>query len=259
MQKSTTKSLSVVIPTYNCESKIRKCLESVKWADEIIIVDMFSTDRTIDIVKKYATKIFRRIPKDGNFDYNRKYGMEKSKCDWILKLDSDEVLSKELQSEIKTFLTKNNTDYDGYNFYNKIFMLGKQVKYGFIKPGSHELRLVRKGAWTYDPYKYHQLIKVKGSVGFFNNSYDHYVFDTVGEFMNKTNKYTDLDASFLKDTMRVNILTVMAAPYKSFVKLFFIQKGFMDGRLGLMSCTLFSIYNLVEKLKIWHKQNFPLL
>ncbi|MCL4397577.1 glycosyltransferase family 2 protein [Patescibacteria group bacterium] len=245
--------LSVVIPTLNCGSKLEDCLSSIRWADEIIVVDMGSTDNTIRIAKKFHAIVYERVPRDGNFDKNRKFGMQKASGDWILKLDSDEVLSRRLQSEIKKLLFADTSNYAGFNLKNKIFMFGHQISHGFVKADSHELRLVRAGKWHYDPFKYHQQIFVRGEVGFLSSAYNHYNYTSIGEFIEKTNKYTDLDAKFYP--YKVSITDVLLSPLKTFFKLFFLQEGFLDGYFGIIVCFLFAIYNLVEKIKVWELQN----
>ena len=245
--------LSVVIPTLNCAPGLKNTLESVKWSNEIIVVDMGSIDETLAIAKKHGAKIYKQIPKEGNFDQNRLFGMEKATGDWILKLDSDEILSEKLQEEIKEFLQNDNRRFNGLNLRNNIFMLGRQVEHGFVKPNSHELRLVRKGKWHYNPYRFHQQITVDGKVGFLKNSYDHYNFSTTFEFIVKMNHYTTVDAKYVKN--KISYMSVIFAPLKTFFKLFFLQSGFRDGKIGFIVCSLYALYNPVEKIKVWEIQN----
>lgn len=247
------RTLSVVIPTYNCAYELRKCLRSVQWADEIIVVDMYSTDGTVDVAEKFSARIYRQFPFEENFDLNRKFGMERAKGDWILKLDSDEVLSLKLQAEIRRFLLKDDDTYSGLNLCNKIFMFGRRINHGPVKSNSHELRLVRNKHWHYEPYRFHQLISVDGKVGFLNNYYSHYNFKTVSQFVNKMNKYTNLDAKYYLKKMP--LIMVILAPIKTFLKLFFWQMGFLDGQVGFVVCMLFATYSFVEKTKIWEQQN----
>ncbi len=248
--------ISVVIPTYNSEDLLGRCLSSIKWANEIIVIDMGSTDKTVEIAKKFGAKIYKRIPLNGNFDLNRKYGMQLCKGDWILKLDSDEVLSSELQDEIKTFL-KNDTKEkaNGFYFYNRLFWFGLQIKHGCVKPKSHELRLVRNGHWQYEPFCFHQLITVNGKVGFFKNYYDHYNYRTVSEFIQKTNNYTSLDSKIIASAKRYGFTQSIFFPFATFFRLYFFQKGFIDGNIGFISSFLFSFYNFVLKTKVWEQHN----
>lgn len=250
---STVKKLSVVIPTYNCGEQLEKALRSVAWADEIIIVDMGSSDQTVPVAKKFKSKIFTRIPSSGNFDENRKLAMRKASGDWVLKLDSDEILSFKLQQEIKNFLKTDNESVNGVYFYNRIFMLGKQIRYGFVKPNSHELRMFRRGFWSYDPYRFHQQVTVKGKTRFFDGYYDHFNVDSISDFITKMNRYTDFDSGKLSKKISVGILDVCLSPVKTFIKLFFWQLGFLDGSVGFIVCSLYSVYSFTEKAKIWQK------
>lgn len=256
--------LSVVIPTFNCSEKLKRCLETVSWAFEIIIVDMGSNDKTVEVAKAFGAKVFTRIPEDGNFDTNRKFGMENATGDWILKLDSDEILSLELAQEVREFLIKvgneedkGNGGYVGYNLYNRTVMFGKQVNHGFVKKAAHELRLFKKGHWKYDPYRFHQLITAAGKTSFFKNYYVHYVYETVSEFFQKTNRYTTLDAGYIAKERKITPLSAIIAPFKSFTKLYFFQEGYLDGKIGFIVSYLFALYNLIEKVKIWELKRMP--
>lgn len=248
---STRKSISVIMPTFNSGSTIERALQSVKWVDEIIVVDMGSTDKTIKLAKKFGAKVFIRTPDDGNFDKNRKYGMQLATSAWILKLDSDEEITPKLAKEIKLFLTNDSGRLNGINLYNRVFAFGHEVKHGFVKTGSHELRMVRNGSWRYNPYKFHQQISVIGRTAFLSGKYIHHNFSDVSEFISKTNKYTTLDAKIMAANSEVSIIDILSAPQRSFIKLFFFQKGFLDGLLGFKLSFLFSIYNLIEKIKIY--------
>ncbi len=248
------KTISVIVPTYNCSDKIKNCLESIKWATEIIIVDMGSTDNTLSICRKYQAKIYRNIPPDGNFDRNRKLGMKIARSDWLLKLDSDEVLSLNLQNEIQEFLNGDDDGkINGFNFYNRVFMFGKQIKHGFVKPHSHELRMVRKGKWHYNPYRFHQQITVDGKVASFINSYDHFNYKNISEFFKKTNVYTELDSEIAAKNTQISVKQIIASPLKSFLKLYLLQLGFLDKFTGFIVCFLYAIYNLIEKIKVFEK------
>lgn len=246
-------TVTVIVPTLNCADRLEKCLRSARWVDEVIIVDMGSTDDTLEVAKRFNARIYNRIPQDGNFDQNRKFGMTKASCDWVLKLDSDEILSPALQREIQRLLKNDNHRYNGFNLYNRIFMFGRQIKHGFVKSDSHELRLVRNGYWHYDPYRFHQQITVNGNIGFLKGYYDHHNILSVSEFIDKMNRYTEVDSKYY--TTNISIIAVLLAPVKTFCKLFFWQLGFLDGGSGLIVCNLFATYSLVEKIKVWQLQN----
>ena len=252
---SIDNNISVVVPTYNCEKNFRKCLASIKWASEIIVVDMGSVDKTLNLAKKYNAKIYlQRKPKDGNFDWNRLYGMNKAKNDWILKLDSDEELSEALQKELIKFSKCQSDGVDGMYVRNRIYFLGKQICHGPVKSDSMELRLVRKGRWTYSPTRYYQQILVEGRTVTSTNYYKHYNYRSINEFLEKTNKYTELDSEKLKTSYRCSLLRVIFSFPASFVKFYVFQRGFLDGRTGVIICWLYSLYYFIEKIKILEKQ-----
>ncbi|MBI3559342.1 glycosyltransferase family 2 protein, partial [Candidatus Gottesmanbacteria bacterium] len=203
---SIRKTISVVIPTLNCEKNLSQALNSVKWADEKIVVDMGSIDGTVGVAKKFGAKVFFRKPENNNFDNNRLYGMKIAKGDWILKLDSDEILSDMLQKEIKNFLHSDNNNLNGINFLNHIFFFGKEIKHGPIKNNSHEMRMFRQGAWKYFPTKYHQQITINGKIGNFKNYYNHYNYSSISQFIEKTNRYTDFDSKVLSFNFKLSII-----------------------------------------------------
>jgi len=249
---STGDGVSVVIPTLNCGNLLPRCLESVKWADEIIIVDMGSTDDTVKIARQYTRKVyFQKFPKDGNFDWNRYYGMKLAKNEWILKLDCDEELTTELQEEIKQFVKQKHSDsIGGLYLKNNIYFFGRRVKHGPVKSNSGELRLVRQSVWKYNQSRYHQQISVSGKVFVSNNYYNHFNYRSVKEFIDKTNKYTELDSKVLSLDKKYTKSRVIVSFPLTFIKLYIIQRGFLDGKLGIVTCFLYSLYYLVEKIKV---------
>lgn len=250
--------ISVIIPILNEEANLRRCLESVKWADEIIVVDMGSTDGSVEVCKKYRAKFFTRIPKNGNFDENRLFGMKKATGDWILKLDADEELTPELQKEIQNLLKNDqNRAINGYYLKNKIYMFGREVKHGFVKPDSNEFRLFKRNVWSYYPTRFHQQITVSGETGILNSYYLHYNNQSISHFITKTNRYTDFDSKYFYDQkVRYSLPQIYLSFFKVFVKLFFLQKGFLDGAFGVVTCTLYSFYYFLEKLKIYELEHF---
>src|SRR3989344_3816517 len=133
--------LSVVISAFNEERKIADCLSSVKFADEIILIDNTSTDKTQEVSKKFTSKIFIR-PNNPMLNVNKNFGFAKTTGDWILSLDADEEVSKELADEIKTLIKKNPKE-NGFWIPRKNFTFGKWTEHAGWYP-DHQLRLFRK-------------------------------------------------------------------------------------------------------------------
>lgn len=247
--------LSVIIPVLNVEDILADCLETINWADEIICIDMNSRDATRKVCKKYNVKVLKNIPKGGNFDLNRQLGMEIAKNEWILKIDSDDRLTKKLQLEIKKIVKSKEKTADGYKLYNKLFFFNKEIKHGIKTPKSHELRLFKKNKFIYKPIKFHQLIHVKDKTDYLKGEYLHFNSQSIYHFIKKTNIYTNLDSKKdYKFRKNVDFKHTIFSPFLTFIRLFLFRKGFLDGTYGLIVNTLYSIYNYIYKIKIWEKR-----
>jgi glycosyltransferase involved in cell wall biosynthesis len=258
--------LSVVIPVFNEENKIAHCLDALKWADEVIIVDMFSTDRTREICISYPNVYF--LQKKDYIYANVNYGIDMAKGDWIMRLDADEIVSPELAQEIQTdILAKDDIAFDGYYVPNRVFFFGKWIKYGvaydtrFGKDRigyGHRRSIFRKGMARYECKREHEDLAVQGQWGVLHGHYDHFSHTTVSGWIAKMNYYTD------RDIERMDVMSpefrlpgthkTLAALVKVFYDLYIKRKGYKDGLHGFMTCSLNTIYILVERCKIWEKR-----
>ena len=248
------KRLSVVIPVFNVEDIIKDCLKSIKWADEILCIDMGSNDKTMDICKSYDAVVRKNVPRNGNFDINRKIGLQIARGEWILKIDSDDRLTKKLQRAIKKVLQTSSSAYNGYKLFNKVFFFNKEIKHGIKNKKSHELRLFKRNKWQYKPFKFHELIKVKGKINFLQGEYLHFNSQSIKEFISKANLYTDLDSEKKYQSAQMGFLYTIISPIWKLFRLLIIQGGFLDGTHGLIVNTMYAIYNYIYKLKIWVKR-----
>jgi glycosyltransferase involved in cell wall biosynthesis len=244
-------TVSVVIPTYNAEDVIKECLESVKWADEIIIVDMFSTDKTLEICKKYPNcKIFQR--KDyiyGNFNY----GANQATSDWIIRLDSDERITKELKDEILEVLNSKKDDYSGYIAPYKLYMFGKELKYGIAHYPYRKL-MFRYGMCWYECKSEHEdFTTIIDKWGYFNHPYIHYNYTSVSQYVNKINYYTDCDIKRIPLIKKPKKLNIIIGCMKTFYLYFIKYSGYKDGFVGFIDAGLRSCYYFIQAAKYWEK------
>lgn len=246
--------ISAVIPVFNTERIIKDCLESIRWVNEIICVDMGSQDKTIDISKLYDARIIKNMPSDGNFDINRKLGFKIASGDWILKIDSDDRLTKTLQLSIKSILNDPKVKYCGYKLFNRVFFFNKELNYGIKTKDSHELRLFKKNKWRYNPFKFHELITTAGKTDFLKGEYLHFNSQSIREFINKTNIYTELDSERKYSAIQTSFLHTIISPIWKFFELLVIKRGILDGTHGLIVNLMYVIYNYIYKLKIWSKK-----
>lgn len=242
----------MVILTKNSEKKLKECLESVKWADEIIIVDGESRDNTLNIARAYTDKIFIR-PFSGSFANERNFGESKSEGDWILQLDSDEVVEEDFRKKIMEVL-EDGTPFYAFRFLRKNFFLGKFMKYGGWL--HYSLHFYRRGFASYEG-RIHETLKVKeNNIGRVDVGVRHYPFDSLSEFIDRQNKYTTLEAQrFFDERGRLSIKFVkyqmFKKPLKLFIKIFFKKKGYREGIYGFIFSILFSFVHFLKWAKYW--------
>lgn len=244
--------ISVIILTKNEEQNIERCIKSVRWCDEIILIDDNSTDRTIEIAKKYKTLIYLR-PLSNNFSAQRNFGISKSKYEWILFLDADEVISDALSYEISNAVglkDQNLRDFDGFYIKRVYFMWGKKLKYG--ETGSEwRLRLAKKTAGQWEG-KVHEKWKIRGMVGKLVNPIHHFPHQTLGEFLREVNIYTDIRVKELnEENIRVFFWSILAYPLGKFAVNYIFKRGFMDGIHGLIFAAVMTFHSFLVRGKLW--------
>jgi len=243
--------LSVVIITKNEEDNIEQCLESVKWADEVIVVDSFSTDKTVEIAKRYTKKIF--LNDNSNcINLNKNLGIEKATNEWILVLDADEVVPPGLEAEIKEILRRDDKRFDGYSVIRECNFLGKWMRHGGWY--EYEPKMVRKGKGSY-PKGLHDFLKIDRKVGYLENSLLHYNYKSVSEWINKMDFYTDLEANEMGEKgLKFNVGRTFYHPIGVFFRQYFLKAGFKDGFHGLTAAVFAAFYSFVKHAKLWEKQ-----
>lgn len=247
-------SLSVVISAYNEEQKIEDCLKSVKFADEIIFVDNSSTDKTLEIVKKYTSKIFVR-PNNLMLNVNKNFGFTKASGDWILSLDADERISSGLQKEIKSMIN-HQLSINGYLIPRKNIIFGKWIENTGWYP-DHQLRLFKKNKGKFEEKHVHEMIKLDGKTEYLKNHIVHYNYDTIFQFLKKLFVYIPSEAESLqRDGYSLKARDAIQFPVKEFVSRFFARKGYKDGLHGLVLSLLMAFYHLLVFAYIWEENKF---
>jgi len=243
--------LSVVIITKNEEENIKQCLESVKWADEIIVVDSFSTDKTVEIAKQYTKKIFLN-DNSKCINLNKNLGMEKATGDWILVLDADEIVTPKLAAKLKEILRKDDKHFDGYSVIRECNFLGKWMRHGGWY--EYEPKMVRKGKGSY-PKGLHDALRIDGKVGYLENSLLHYNFKTVSEWINKMDFYTALEANEMEEKgLKFSVGPAFYSPIGVFFRQYFSKAGFKDGLHGFTAAIFAAFYDFVKHAKLWEKR-----
>ncbi len=248
------KSISAVIITMNEEERIRPCLESIKWVDEIIIIDSFSTDKTIDICKEYTDKISQREMR--GFGEQKQFAIEKATSVWILSIDADEVVTEELRDEIKGML-KEETEYNGFKIFRKNIYLGRPMRYcGWYVP---ILRLFKRGKGRFDAKKVHEEIIVDGNVGILKGEILHNTYKNISHHLEKIDSFTTYDADEL--TKKGIILKpsnclwyLVFKPMVRFLQKFILQKGIFEGMHGFILSINAAMVVFINYAKLWERQ-----
>jgi glycosyltransferase involved in cell wall biosynthesis len=240
--------ISAIVLTYNEERQIRECLETIKWVDEIVVCDSFSTDRTVEICREYTDKIFQR--KFDNFGNQKNWTLDKPSHEWVLFVEADERVTPALRDEIRQKLAM-NSDYDGYwmPFENHIF--GRKMKGRFWI--FRKLKLYRKNMGIWEKRQVHSAFIFDGKAGELENPVLHYPYADLRVWFAKFNRSTTLEAD---ERIRNNIqlrwydlLKGCAWVPITFYRFYINWGDWRSGFPGLVLSLLTSPYNLIVYLK----------
>lgn len=248
--------VSVVISAFNEEKKLPACLESVKWAEEIIVVNNQSTDKTADIAKKHGAKVFVQ-PNNLMLNVNKNFGFTKATQPWILCLDADERVSPELSEEIDSRFRGNDGNVAGFWIPRKNIIFGKWIQNSIWWP-DYQLRLFRKGKGKFPEKHVHEMLVVDGESVKLQQPMVHFNYDSVSQFLYKMDKiYTENEmTNILSSGKQLTWVDALRFPSEDFLRTFFLQKGYKDGLHGLVLSLLQAFYAELVFVKVWEKQGF---
>jgi len=243
--------LSVAIITKNEENRIKACLESVKWADEIIVVDSGSEDNTLKIAREYTEKIFEVSLQD--FSSLRNLATEKTSGDWVLFVDSDERVLEPLKKEIEAMITL--SDYSAYAISRKNIIFGQEVKYGPFWP-DWVVRLIKKQDFNGWVGKVHEYPKFRGKLGYSKNSLLHLTHRNIDQILLKSLEWSKIDAKLRLDSKHPKM-----SGWR-FLRIFIteifnqgiLRKGFFNGTIGIMDSILQAFSMYMTYVRLWEMQ-----
>ena len=245
------KGISVIIITLNEEENIRACLESVRWADEIIVVDAESTDATIEIAGQFTPHLFVRTWE--GFSKAKNFALQQCHHDWILWIDADERVTTELAEEIQAAIRE--TSHAGFEMPRLPNFLGKWIRHSGWYPG-HVLRLFRRETGCFNGALVHEGVQITGSIGRLQNDLLHYTDRTLEHYFKKFNHYTTLAAEQLAaQNIRARMRDLLCRPPFMFIRMYFLKLGFLDGLQGLMLALLSACYVFAKYAKVWEISN----
>jgi glycosyltransferase involved in cell wall biosynthesis len=246
--------ISAIINTYNEAKNIERCLTSLSWVDEIILVDMGSTDGTRQIAARYKALIY-------DFDYTgfvepaRNFAISKAQGDWILVMDADEEVTSGLANILQDEAV--NGTFEFYRLPRKNIIFGKWLKHAGWWP-DYQIRFFKKDTITW-PEKIHSIPQTRGHGRDLEpteeNAIVHYNYQSIEDFVSRLNRYTTVQAQdLIAEHKLVNHSTLIQAPLREFLIRYFSQEGYKDGFHGLAACLLQAASELVLYLKVWEAQ-----
>lgn len=251
-------TLSVVVSVYNGEKYLENCLLSVnEIADEIIVVDHESTDKSLAIAKKFTKRVFSQKNNPNDIDRQKNYGFEKATKEWILSLDADEKLTLESAQEIKRVLSSDSI-YTAYRIPRKNIIFDKWIQHTGWYP-DYQLRLFVKGKGKYVSKHVHEELELDGSVSTLMSPLEHEAYQSIYQFLHRgLTVYALNEAESLRDKgYKFSFSDCIKFPLKEFLSRFFARSGYKDGFHGLMLSLLMASYHLAVFAYLWEYEKFP--
>ena len=244
--------LSACIITYNEENNIRDCLESLKWVDEIIVVDSMSDDLTVPISRGYTDYV---IQKNWEGHVKQKnFAIKQARNDWVLCLDADERVSPELQKEIESCLSEESERVDGYYFPRHSYYLGRWINHGGWYP-DHKPRLFKKSRGKWGGKDPHDKVILEGTTKYLQSELHHFVYKNLSHQIQTVDNFSTITAQGLdSEGEHFTVLKLLYRPTLKFLGTYFLKRGFLDGIPGLIISVVSSFYVFLRYAKLWEKQ-----
>lgn len=245
-------TVSVVVITKNEERNIERCLRSVQWADERIVVDAESTDRTVELAKAFTPYVFVR-PWPG-YGPQKNIAMDQARGDWILILDADEQVPAALAEEIRARIAGAEAEgLVGFEIPRRNVFYGRWIRGGGVYP-DYQLRLLRRGCGRYDDTALHERINPTGACGRLTEPMDHDTSPTIASHLAKVFRYSTLGAQEkLKRTTHVNGWQLLSHPLGAVLKTYVLRRGYQDGLHGVFWAGFAGMYTFLKYAKMWEQ------
>src|SRR3989338_641982 len=240
--------VSVVVITKNVVNNIAGCLKSAEWADEIIVLDDSSSDKTVEMAKRFTDKIFsRKMDIEGA---HRNYAYSLAKNNWVLSLDADEKITPELAEELRQIFQQPIKDIV-FAIPIKTFIGRRWIRYGGWYPAP-KVRLFDRRSFKYEEAEVHPRVFIQGSCGHLKRDILHYSYRDFHDFFESLNNQTTLEAKkWFKERRRIGFVKMYRKFVDRFLKAYILKQGFRDGFLGLMVAYGAGLYQVMSYAKYW--------
>lgn len=244
--------VSAVVIAYNDEPNMRACLESVTWADELIVVDSHSTDATASISREFTGKVYQH--EFQGFGKLRNEAVAHATHDWVFSLDTDERATPEIRDEIRRVLAE-GPQADAYFVPRQNYFLGRRIRHCGWYPDYRQPQLFRKSRMRYREEAVHEGADVEGTIGYLREHVLQYPFRDLDHYLAKMDRYSDLMAERMaRQGRRFHAHQLVAHPCFTFAKMYVARAGFLDGMPGLILSGLYAYYTFIKYAKFWEQQ-----
>ena len=244
--------VSVAVVALNEEERLRACLESVVWADELVVVDAGSSDKTVAIAREFTDRVLFRAW-DG-YGTQKNFALGQCQGDWILSLDADERVSEALRDEIRAVLEVEPAE-AGFFLPRRNLFQGRWVRHGGLYP-DWQLRLFRRGKGAFVERAVHESVRVDGPTGRLRAPLIHESYRSVADAVARLNRYSDLAAADLAAAGRGgSLVDLLGRPVWRFVSMYILRAGFLDGWRGLVLAWLHAHYVFLRAAKVRERRS----
>jgi glycosyltransferase involved in cell wall biosynthesis len=246
--------LSVLVPTKNEEPNIRACLDSVRWADEVVVVDSGSTDRTLAIARSIADRVLEH--EYINSAAQKNWALPQLTHRWVLIVDADERVTQELRSEIERVLG-DPARADGYWIHRANHFLGRSIRSAGWQR-DRVLRLFDRTKGAYEPLHVHAEVTIQGRVGSLRERLVHHTYRDLDQYFEKFGRYTRWSAADLKARgVRASAARLLLRPWLRFLRMYVLEGGIREGRSGIVLCMLAAFSVFTKYARRWEDEVRP--
>ncbi len=248
--------VSILLPTFNSAATVRDTLESVKWADEILVVDSFSTDETLKICSEYTARIVQH--EYLNSAKQKNWALPQCENDWVLQIDTDEVLEPGAREEIEQALNSTSLQVRAFRFPRKNHVVGRWVRRAGIYP-DYQTRLFRRDDGRWHEREVHAQIEVSGDTKPLQHHILHFGMPTISKQLRNLDRYTRYEADELrKNGVTFGWTAVTIRPWLVFFRRYVWHRGFLEGWRGFIVCAYLAIYDFLTHVKLWEMEELGL-
>jgi glycosyltransferase involved in cell wall biosynthesis len=243
--------ISAIVITLNEENNIAACLESLRWVDEIVVMDSGSRDKTQEIARTFTPMVFETGWQ--GYGETKNLAMSKASGDWILCVDADERVTPQLARDIRNRLKVDGGRFAGYEMARLAFILNRPLRHGGWYPG-YVIRLFKREAGRFSVLAVHEGVVLEGSQSRLKGDLLHDTDPTLDHYLEKMNRYTTLAADELcKKGKRTGLFDLLIRPQGTFFKMFFLKVGFRDGVPGFLVALLSAFHVFTKYAKLWER------